>query len=201
VYELVDNGVSYFPLFDGLGSVTALTDGTGAVAGRLRYSAFGVPQSSGITNDGFTFTGHQYDSATGLVYARARYYDPTIGRFLSEDPKPSVNPYPYVSNNPYNTVDPSGAQESEACAGQFEWPPAWDEWNEANDIVDEWEKWKERLEEESDDEGGGNEYSAILEEVTDFVTQEDVLVAYLEWVAERYYMAACALEGGTRANP
>ncbi len=51
----------------------------------------------------------------GLYYLRARYYDPAIGRFLTRDPLPgsalapqSLNPYPYVGNNPVNRVDPSG---------------------------------------------------------------------------------------------
>ena len=77
VYEIVRDGMRYYPLFDGVGSVTALTDASGAAVGRVRYSAFGVPQSSGVTDAAVSFTGHQFDTATGLVYARARYYDPT----------------------------------------------------------------------------------------------------------------------------
>ena len=44
----------------------------------------------------------------GLYYLRARYYDPTIGRFMSQDPLPAGNPYAYVGNNPVRYVDPSG---------------------------------------------------------------------------------------------
>ena len=59
------------------------------------------------------FTGEQYDAkarhdAGGLYYLRARYYDPTIGRFLGRDPIPFLNRYTYVRNNPTNYVDPSG---------------------------------------------------------------------------------------------
>ena len=75
-----------------MGSVTALTDATGASVGRVRYSAFGVPQSSGVNESAVSFTGHQFDAATGLFYARARYYDPALGRFLSQDLEPAVNP-------------------------------------------------------------------------------------------------------------
>jgi RHS repeat-associated protein len=85
-----------------------LTDGAGAVAGRTRYAAFGAPQSTGAVDNGFTFTGHQYDDATGLVYARARYYDPSIGRFLSQDPDPSINPYAYAFDAPLEYTDPTG---------------------------------------------------------------------------------------------
>jgi hypothetical protein len=48
------------------------------------------------------------DADTGLYYLRARYYDPSIGRFLTQDPVPAVNLYAYVGNNPVNYVDPSG---------------------------------------------------------------------------------------------
>jgi RHS repeat-associated protein len=104
----VRDGTRYYPLFDGVGSVTTLTDATGAAVGRVRYSAFGVPQSSGVTENAVSFTGHQFDAATGLVYARARYYDPTLGRFLSQDPEPAVNPYVYALDAPLEFTDPTG---------------------------------------------------------------------------------------------
>jgi RHS repeat-associated protein len=111
VYEIVRDGTRYYPLFDGAGSVTTLTDATGAAVGRVRYSAFGVPQSSGVTENAVSFTGHQFDAATGLDYARARYYDPTLGRFLSQDPKWAVNPYVYALDAPLEFTDPTGRDE------------------------------------------------------------------------------------------
>jgi len=52
--------------------------------------------------------GHQEDE-TGLVYMRARYYEPTTGRFISEDPaRDGVNWYLYADGNPVNRVDPTG---------------------------------------------------------------------------------------------
>jgi RHS repeat-associated protein len=108
VYEVVRDGTSYYPLYDAVGSITALTDDSGASVGRVRYSSFGVPQSSGVADTGFTFTGHQYDSATGLIYARSRYYDPSIGRFVSQDPEPAANPYTYAVNSPLQFTDPTG---------------------------------------------------------------------------------------------
>jgi RHS repeat-associated protein len=61
------------------------------------------------------YTGHPYDDRTGMYYAQARYYMPQIGRFISEDPwqgdvfEPRTqNPYPYVLNQPFRYVDPSG---------------------------------------------------------------------------------------------
>jgi RHS repeat-associated protein len=58
------------------------------------------------------FTARELDLETGLYYYRARYYDPTTGRFLSEDPIEfsgrDVNFYAYSSNDPVNYRDPTG---------------------------------------------------------------------------------------------
>ncbi len=61
------------------------------------------------------FTGREWDPETGLYYYRARYYDPKIGRFISEDPLPlrarkprELDAYAYVANNPVNYSDPTG---------------------------------------------------------------------------------------------
>ena len=107
-FEARRAGQSTFPLTDGLGSTIATTDAAGAVVGTYRYSSFGVPV--GASAGTYSFTGHQYDAATGLYYARARYFDPTLGRFLSEDPIPAINAYPYADNDPVDLIDPYGAQ-------------------------------------------------------------------------------------------
>jgi RHS repeat-associated protein len=97
---------------DGLGSVTSLTDPTGAVTASYVRDSFGnLTASTGSATNPFQYTGREYDSETGLYYYRARYYDPSTGRFLSEDPKQfagGVNFYDYVEGNPINWVDPSG---------------------------------------------------------------------------------------------
>ena len=77
---------------------------------RFRYGAFGQPFASNSTATRFTFAGHQFDVHSGLYYARQRYYDPSTGRFLGEDPMLAVNPYPYAANDPIDLIDPSGAQ-------------------------------------------------------------------------------------------
>ncbi len=63
----------------------------------------------------FTFTGEQVDAESGLVFLRARYYDPMTGRFVSKDPfggfdndTQSLNRYVYVQNNPISMADPTG---------------------------------------------------------------------------------------------
>ncbi len=64
------------------------------------------------------FTEKERDKETGYDYFGARYYDPTLGRFLSVDPHayryPSLTPYNYVGNNPLNFIDPTGMDSTDA---------------------------------------------------------------------------------------
>ncbi len=96
---------------DGLGSIVKVTNPAGAVTLTRTYNSFGVP-TDGATTAGYAFTGREWDPETGLYYYRARYYDPKLGRFISEDPigfaGGDINLYAYVWNNPLNFVDPEG---------------------------------------------------------------------------------------------
>jgi len=100
---------------DRLGSVRALTDAAGSVIATYRADEFGIPVSStGTSSQPFRYTGEPSD-ASGLTYLRARFYDPSIGRFMSRDPFPgfsssplSLNRYTYANNNPSTLSDPSG---------------------------------------------------------------------------------------------
>ena len=101
-------GVLYF-LQDHLGSTAALTNTGGEVVERQEYEPFGDSQGSALTRYGYT--GRERDDLTGLVYYRARWYDPQQGRFMSQDPiahKGGMNLYSYVGNNPLTQVDPFG---------------------------------------------------------------------------------------------
>jgi RHS repeat-associated protein len=94
---------------DHLGSTTALTDSNGALVERETHDAYG--NSSGSARTRYGYTGRERDSNTGLQYNRARWYDPQVGRFISEDPLGlggGINSFAYVSNNPQNKIDPSG---------------------------------------------------------------------------------------------
>jgi RHS repeat-associated protein len=98
---------------DGVGSVSSLTDTTGALAQTYTYDSFGnTTNSSGSLTNFFRYTGREFDTETNIYFYRARYYDPNIGRFLSEDPlrfgPGDPNFYDYVSNNPVLYRDPSG---------------------------------------------------------------------------------------------
>jgi RHS repeat-associated protein len=100
---------------DGLGSVRALTDGSGTLTQTYRTDPFGLPTATqGSSSQPFGFTGEQQDG-TGLVYLRARMYDPQSGRFLQRDtvfqgaPGPQgLHRYAYAGNSPTNSTDPSG---------------------------------------------------------------------------------------------
>jgi YD repeat-containing protein len=80
-------GSTFFYHQDGLGTVTDLTDSTGATAKSYSYDSYGnMLESPGTVEQPYTYTGREFDTESGLYYYRARNYDPTTGRFLQEDP-------------------------------------------------------------------------------------------------------------------
>ncbi len=102
--------VGYFHQ-DGLGSVIASSNESGTIAAVQRFDAWGN-RVAGTTASvpRFGYTGREPD-ATGLTYYRARYYDPTVGRFTQWDPiglRGGINGYAYVGGNPVNFTDPNG---------------------------------------------------------------------------------------------
>jgi RHS repeat-associated protein len=100
---------THYFLHDHLGSTLALTDASGAVVEHQQYEPYGATSGSSLTRYGFT--GRELDSATGLMYYRARWYDPRQGRFISEDPvglAGGSNQYVYAANDPVNLTDPNG---------------------------------------------------------------------------------------------
>ncbi len=106
------SGTTGFYEADGLGSITSLSSPTGTISNSYTYGTFGnITATSGSFVNPYLFTGRDYDAESGLRYYRARYYDPAIGRFISEDPMgfaAGVNFYAYVLNSPMNFRDPSG---------------------------------------------------------------------------------------------
>ena len=110
------DGREGFAHTDGLGSTRVITDKVGLVTDRYTYDAFGgLLNQTGTFGNSFQFAGEQRDSATGLDYLRARYYDPSLGRFISKDAFPgylddpmSQHDYQYAHANPVSNTDPSG---------------------------------------------------------------------------------------------
>jgi RHS repeat-associated protein len=107
-----------FYVYDGHGSVRALTDQTGAVTDTYDYDAFGtIINSSGTTPNNYLYSGEEYDPDLHDYYLRARYYVPRTGRFLTIDPylgnledPISLHRYLYAGADPVNRIDPSGRQ-------------------------------------------------------------------------------------------
>jgi RHS repeat-associated protein len=103
-------------LTDRLGSVRDLVDGSGAFKDHLDYSTFGqqIYESNPGYADRYTYASRENDSAIKLEYNRARYYDASTGRWMSQDPEGfkagDSNLYRYVNNGPTNGTDPSGLQ-------------------------------------------------------------------------------------------
>ncbi|MDH5668631.1 MAG: hypothetical protein OEY86_11520 [Nitrospira sp.] len=112
-------GATFFYHQDGLGSVTDLTDATGATAKSYAYDAYGnILESPGTLAQPYTYTGREFDQESGLYYYRARAYDSSIGRFLQEDPigiAGSLNVYLYALANPLSFVDPDGLRATITC--------------------------------------------------------------------------------------
>ncbi|NJK82421.1 MAG: RHS repeat-associated core domain-containing protein [Chloroflexaceae bacterium] len=101
-------------MHDALGSVRHTLDdaGTPIYASGQSYSPFGLPQSGALPAP-FGFTGELHSE--GLIYLRARWYDPANGTFPSVDPFAgfptmpySLHPYQYGYSNPILWTDPSG---------------------------------------------------------------------------------------------
>ena len=114
-------------LLDGLGSPVSLSRPDGTLAVRYHYDAWGaIEEQVGDSENPFLFTGHLFDGITGLYYAKARYYDPSTGRFTSVDPfegmsvePPSLHPYLYAYANPTVYVDLTGRCVGELQSGAF----------------------------------------------------------------------------------
>ncbi len=89
------------------------------------YQPFGRDNGTPSGSETYRFTGKPYSSSIGLYYYGARWYDPSVGRFVSPDPDPgylsdpeSLNPYVYVQNNPTGLVDPS--EETIQCTDSLD---------------------------------------------------------------------------------
>ena len=106
-----------------MGSITHAVDSSGLIKNEYGYDAFGIRTSlstaPSASHGHYGYTGQEYDEETGLLYLRARYYDPMIGRFISADlfwgrleQPASQNRYTYVHNSPLIFTDPSGLDVS-----------------------------------------------------------------------------------------
>lgn len=95
---------------DRQGSTRFLTDATGKLVGTQAYDQYGATVQTAGTTSPLGYTGQYTDAATGLIFLRARYYDPATAQFLSADPMADStgSPYGYAGEDPANAWDPSG---------------------------------------------------------------------------------------------
>jgi len=116
ISKITPSNESYFYHFDGIGSTVAITDSSGAIVNKYSYDEHGkvLNQEEAIPNP-FKYVGRfgVMDEGNGLLYMRARYYDPEVGSFISKDPigfGGGLNLYAYVANNPIRFTDPLGLE-------------------------------------------------------------------------------------------
>ncbi len=114
-----ENGALYYYTTDLPGSVTGLYRANGSSTGltnEYRYTPWGAPEA-GYPKEGtpnpLRSMAREIDGSTGLYYVRNRWYDPALGRFISEDPiglAGGINWYTYAGNSPTNFLDPFGLE-------------------------------------------------------------------------------------------
>ncbi|MEA2640347.1 MAG: hypothetical protein QOF51_1741, partial [Chloroflexota bacterium] len=132
------SGSPYVLHTDAQGSVRVITDSLGNVVESYYNDEYGNPlitlsasAPNNVASQPLQYTAEPRDSETGLIYLRARMYDPSLGRFLQRDPKGltscdktrpgSLNMFTYAEDNPLTIGDPTGMQ----ATGTF-WPPRGD---------------------------------------------------------------------------
>lgn len=109
----VQNGQFYFYQTDHLGTPMEMVDDSGRVVWRGRYDVHGLCDETGqLGLNPLRFQGQYHDAETGLHFNVFRYYDPELGRYLTQDPKSYLgndyNLYRYARSDPINVVDPTG---------------------------------------------------------------------------------------------
>lgn len=98
-------------LMDAIGTIIAEADTNGVIQTSYSYDPYGRTTQTGVTSDNAQrYAGREQDTAD-LYFYRSRYYSPTFGRFISEDPlglRAGFNGYGYARNNPLRYTDPLG---------------------------------------------------------------------------------------------
>ncbi|MFD2331291.1 polymorphic toxin-type HINT domain-containing protein [Cohnella sp. GCM10020058] len=115
-YQTNGSGIKSYYMTNGHGDTEYMTDATGHIVNSYTYDLWGKPtQLNAQVANPFLYAGEYWDSTTKLQYLRARWYDPSVGRFMNEDSVEgqlnnplTLNQYTYAANNPLIYVDPSG---------------------------------------------------------------------------------------------
>jgi RHS repeat-associated protein len=119
IEQISSGGTVTYLHHDQAGSTRLLTGSTGTVTGKCSYSAYGTSTCEGTTSTPLGFDAQYTSSDTGLIYMRARVYDPATAQFLTVDPASSVTrePYGYTGDDPLNDADRSGLGLEEVLEG------------------------------------------------------------------------------------
>ena len=137
--HVVHAGTVTYVYTDPQGTPLAEADASGNITARFDYAPYGTAVASmSPAPNGPGYTGHVNDPDTGLVYMQARYYDPSMGRFLNMDPVAlgagnpfNFNRYSYANNNPIVNVDPDGKTTDSS--------------NPTGPSIEAWEQMKEEM--------------------------------------------------------
>jgi RHS repeat-associated protein len=110
IEQISSGGTVTYLHHDQAGSTRLLTGSTGTVTGKCTYAAYGTPACEGTATTPLGFDGEYASSDTGLLYMRARTYDPSTAQFLSVDPLEELSraPFNFAEDNPLNERDPTG---------------------------------------------------------------------------------------------
>jgi len=126
IAQRTSTGSVYFYYADSVGTIHTITDGTGHACYDATFTPYGQemlnPNISQTCSSNYKFTGYEYDSETGLYYAKVGYYNPRLGRSMSADPlggngssPQSWNGYAYAVNDPENVGGPESSIQSPAA--------------------------------------------------------------------------------------
>jgi RHS repeat-associated protein len=109
---MLRSGTTSYYQADALGSSTSLSTGAGGLSNTYTYDSFGkLSASTGTLTNPFQYTARELDPETGIYEYRRRYFDQSVGRFISEDPlrfRATIDFYPNALNNPMLWRDPDG---------------------------------------------------------------------------------------------
>ena len=115
--SMLRSGTTSYYQSDVLSTITSLSNAAGALANTYTYDSYGkLTTSTGNITNPLQYTGREFDPETGIYYYRARYYDQSVGRFISEDPirfQGGSDFYDYTLNSPVNWIDPFGLEVQE----------------------------------------------------------------------------------------
>jgi RHS repeat-associated protein len=124
IEQVNPDGTTYWLHHDQLGSTRLLTDTNGNNAATYTYDPYGAQTAkTGNATTPLGYAGQYTDTDTGLIYLRARYYDPSTGQFLSRDPAVTQtrSAYGYAQATPLNGTDPAGLSTCGAPDGPLDY--------------------------------------------------------------------------------